>query len=72
MAGPAVVRLMVRPENGGFAAHSPDVFGLNLWAATMDALHERAREGIRLLYEVDHGGAVNVQIDSATAARASE
>jgi hypothetical protein len=72
MTSPAVVRLMVRPENGGFAAHSPDVFGLNLWAATMDALRARALEGIKLLYQLNHGVAVDVQVDSAGEAGAGQ
>lgn len=65
MTEAAVVRVCVRPENDGFAAHSPDVFGLNLWAASIDALRDRIRDGIKLLYRVNHG--VNVEVTLARA-----
>lgn len=62
MNEPAIVRVAVHPEAGGYAAHSPDLFGLNLWALTMEALCERIREGIKLLYRVNRQMDVHVSL----------
>ena len=57
-----VVRVVVRPEQGGFFAHSPDVWGLRVWGASFDELCDRVRDGIKLLFRLNNKREVEVQL----------
>ena len=65
MTETALVHVEVRRENGGYAAYSRDVFGLNLWADSIDTLCDRIRDGLRLLYRMNHNTEVEVTLARA-------
>lgn len=58
----AIVRVTVKSDNGGYFAHSPDLFGLRIWANTKESLDDRIRKGIVLLYKLNHKQTVQVEL----------